>query len=89
MKRISTLNVKDKQFLSEFSDWFGETRTLNTTLHIEIKDNLTFVVTPVAFKPRLGKELKSMVEVRVWLDPKPLNNVQKQSPKVFCEKRCS
>ena len=41
--------------------------------HIEIKDNLSFLVTPVlknpfAFKSRLERERKCMVEVRLWLD---------------------
>ena len=39
IKRISTINVSDEQFLSEFSDCFGEIGTLKNTHHIEIKDN--------------------------------------------------
>ena len=45
--RISAINVSRKQFLSEFSDCFGEIETLKNTHHIEIKDNVTPVVTPV------------------------------------------
>ena len=47
IKRISAVNVSDDQFLSEFSDCFGEIGTLKNTHHIEIKDNVTDVVTPV------------------------------------------
>ena len=46
-KSISAINVSRKQFLSEFSDCFGEIGTLKNTHHIEIKDNVTPVVTPV------------------------------------------
>ena len=55
--------MKSGQFLSEISDWFGETGTLKATHHIEIKDNFAFVVTPI---PK--------IRVRVWLDPRPLND---------------
>ena len=51
IKRISTINVSDEQFLSEFSDCFGEIGTLKNTHHIEIKDNVTPVVTPVTKIP--------------------------------------
>ena len=44
IKRISAVNVSDEQFLSEFSDCFGETGTLKNTHHIEIKDNVTETV---------------------------------------------
>ena len=40
IKRISAVNVSDEQFLSEFSE-------KKNTHHIEIKDNVTPVVTPV------------------------------------------
>ena len=70
IKRISTINVSDEQFLSEFSDCFGEIGTLKNTHHIEIKDNVTPVVTPVrkiplALKPKLEKELKRMVDLDI------------------------
>ena len=45
IKRISAINVNDEQYLSEFSDCFGEIETLKNTHHIEIKDNLTDVIT--------------------------------------------
>ena len=47
IKRISAVNVSNEQFLSEFSDCFGEIKTLKNTHHIEIKDNVTPVVIPV------------------------------------------
>ena len=45
IKCISVVNVSNEQFLSEFSDCFGETRTLNNTHNIEIKNKVTHVVT--------------------------------------------
>ena len=79
IKRISAINVSDEQFLSEFSDCFGEIGTLKNTHHIEIKDNVTPVVTPVrkmslALKPKLEKELKRMVDLDI-IEPvqKPTN----------------
>ena len=53
--------------MSELSDCFGEIGTLRNTHHIEIKDNVTSVVTPVgkiplALKPKLEKKLKRMVD---------------------------
>ena len=70
IKRISTVNVSDEQFLSEFSDCFEEIRTLKNTHHIEIKDNLSSLVTPVrkisiALKPKLENELKRMVDLDI------------------------
>ena len=52
--------------MSEFSNCFGEIGTLKNTHHIEIKDNVTTVVTPVrkialSLRPKLEKELKCMV----------------------------
>ena len=41
IKRISAINVSDEQFLSEFSDYFGEIGTLKNTHHIDVKDNVT------------------------------------------------
>ena len=63
IKRISAVNKSNEQFLSEFSDCFGEIRTLKNTHHIEIKDNVTPVVIPVRkilfiLKLKLEKELK-------------------------------
>ena len=58
IKRISAINVSDEQFLSVFSDCFGEIGTLKNIPYIEIKDNVTPVVTPVrkislVLKPKL------------------------------------
>ena len=58
IKRISAINVSDEQFLSVFSDCFGEIGTLKNIPYIEIKDNVTPVVNPVrkislALKPKL------------------------------------
>ena len=54
----------------QFSDCFGEIGTLKNTNHIKIKDNVTHVVTlvrkiPLALKPKLGKELKRMVDLGI------------------------
>ena len=49
IKRISAINVSGEQFLPEFSDCFGEIGTLKNTHHIEIKDNVTPLVTPVKY----------------------------------------
>ena len=56
--------------MSEFFYCFGEIGTLKTTHHIEIKDNLTPMVTPVrkiplALKPKLEKGLKRMVDLDI------------------------
>ena len=70
IKRISAINVSGEQFLSEFSDCFGEIGTLKNTHHIEIKDKVTPVVTPVrkiplALKLKLEKELKRIVDLYI------------------------
>ena len=70
IKRISGVNVSDEQLLSEFSDCFGNIGTRKNTHHIENKDNVTPVVTPVrkipiALKPKLEKELKRMVDLDI------------------------
>ena len=45
IKCISAVNLlSDKQFLSEFSDCFGEIGTLKNTHHVEVKDNVTIRV---------------------------------------------
>ena len=59
IKCISAVNLlSDKQFLSEFSDCFGEIWTLKNTHHVEIKDNVTIGVWWIAketfcFKPKV------------------------------------
>ena len=69
--------------MSEFSDCFGEIGTLKNTHHIEIKDNVPPVVTPVrkiplALKSTLEKELKHMVDFDI-IEPvqKPTNWVSR------------
>ena len=57
-------------FFSEFHDCFREIGTLITTHHIEVKDNVKPVVTPFfkvphAFKLKLEKELKRMVDLDI------------------------
>lgn len=47
IKRIYTVNVRGEKSLFEFCNCFREIGTLNNTHHIEIKDNVTPVVTPV------------------------------------------
>ena len=56
-----------KRFFSEFHDSFGEIGTLNTTHHVEVKDNVKPVVrkVPHALKPKLEKELKRMVDLDI------------------------
>ena len=68
-------------FFSEFHDCFEETGNLNTTHHIEVKDNFKKVVTPVhkvphVLKPKLEKELKRMVGLDI-IEPikKPTDSV--------------
>ena len=46
IERISAVNLSDEQFSSDFSDYFGEIGNLKNSHHIEIKDNVTNVVTP-------------------------------------------
>ena len=70
IKRISAMNVSDEQFLYVFSDCFGEIGTLKNIPYIEIKDNVTPVVTLVrkislALKPKLETELKRMVDLDI------------------------
>ena len=55
IKCISSLNISDEQFSSEFSDCVGEIETLKNTRHIEIKDNVTPLVTSVRKIPHTLK----------------------------------
>ena len=61
IKHIFAINVSGEQFLSEFSDCFGEIGTLRNTHHIEIKDNVIPVViskdTP-RFEAKIRKGIK-------------------------------
>ena len=70
IKRMSTVNVTNEQFLAKFFYCFGEIGTLKDTYHIEIMDNVTPVVTParkipLALKSKLEKELKRMVDLDI------------------------
>ena len=70
IKRICRIETNKEMFFSEFHDCFGEIGTLNTTHHIEVKDNVKPVVTPVrnvphALKPKLAKELKQMIDLDI------------------------
>ena len=47
IKRICSIESKENSFPFEFSDCFGEIGTLRNTCQIEIKENLTPVVTPI------------------------------------------
>ena len=46
IKRICRIETNKEMFFSEFHDCFGEIGTLNTTHHIEVKDNVKPVVNP-------------------------------------------
>ena len=69
----------NETFFSEFHDCFREIGTSNTTHHIEVKNNVKPVVTPVhkvphVLKPKLEKELKKMVDLHIAeLIEKPSN----------------
>ena len=70
IKCICSVESKKNSFLFEFSDCFREIGTLNKTHHIEIKENLTSVVTPVrriphSLKPKVEKELKRMIDLDI------------------------
>ena len=79
IKLISAVNVSDKQFLCEFSDCFEEKGILKNTHHIEMKDNVTEVTPvrkiPLAFKPKLEKGLKRMVD---WNNIEPVEKTNRQ-----------
>ena len=59
--------------MTEFSDCFGEIGTLKNTYHIEIKDNVTPVVTFVRkiHLTKLEKESKQMIDFDIV---KPIQN---------------
>ena len=70
IKRICRMRNVCENFSSKFHDCFGEIVTLNTTHHIEIKDSVKPVVTPVCKVPhvlnlKLGKELIRMVDLDI------------------------
>ena len=69
IKYISVVNISNKQFLSEFSDCIGEIETPKNIHHIEIKDNVTLVITLVkkilALKSTLQKELKHIIDLGI------------------------
>ena len=52
IKRICRIERNSETFFSEFHDCFGEIGTLDTTHHIEIKDNVKPVVNPVHKVPQ-------------------------------------
>ena len=79
IKCISAVNVSGEQFLSEFSKCFGEIGILKNTRHIEIKDKVTPVVTPVRKIPlALEKEWKRMVDLDIIESVQKLNKVIKR-----------
>ena len=70
IKCIYSIELKENSLLSEFSDCLWEIGTLNKIHQIEIKENFTPVVTPVrqiphSLKPKVEKELKSMVDLNI------------------------
>ena len=66
VKHIFAVILSDEQFLSEFSDCFGEIGTLKNTHYIGIKDSVTPVVTPVRKIPlALKPKLKHMVNLDI------------------------
>ena len=67
MRTFTISETNSEKFFSEFHDCFGEIGTLNTTHHIEVKDNVKPAVTPVRKVPHtlksiLEKELKRLVD---------------------------
>ena len=69
------MKCKQWAIFSKFSDCFWEIGTSKNIHHIEIKDNVTPVVTPVrkiphALKPKLENELKWMVDLNIIELPK-------------------
>ena len=64
--------------MSEFSDCTGEIETLKNIHHIEIKDNVTLVITLVkkillALKSKLEKELKHIIDLDI-IEPIQIEN---------------
>ena len=64
------MKCKQWAIFSKFSDCFWEIGTSKNIHHIEIKDNVTPVVTPVrkiplALKPKLENELEWMVDLNI------------------------
>ena len=56
VKRIGRTETNSETFFSEFHDCFGEIGTLNATYHIEVKDDVKPVVTPVRKVPHVKKK---------------------------------
>ena len=77
IKYISVINISNKQFLSEFSDCIGEIETPKNIHHIEIKDNVTLVITLakkiLALKSKLEKELKHIIDLDI-IEPIQIEN---------------
>ena len=66
IKRICIIEKKCGNFFSESHDCLGEIGNLNATDHIEVKANVkpvvtTFHIVPHAFKPKLEKVLKGII----------------------------
>ena len=63
IKRVLNIDTTDTDFLTEFSDCFGQISFLPGTHHIVLKDNMTPFIhaprrVPVALRPKLKEELK-------------------------------
>ena len=56
IKIICRIETNSETFFLGFHDWFGKIGTLNTTHHIEVKDNVKPVITPIR---KVSHELKS------------------------------
>ena len=62
IKRICRIETNGEMFFSEFHDCFGEIGTLNTTHHIEVKDNVKPVITPIRKVPHALKPKSKPIE---------------------------
>ena len=67
IKRVLKIDITDIDFLTEFSDCFGQIGCLLGTHHIVLKDNVTPVIhaprrVPVAQRPKLKEELEQIHE---------------------------
>ena len=67
IKRVLKIDITDIDFLTEFSDCFGQIGCLLGTHHIVLKDNVTPVIhaprkVPVAQHPKLKEELEQIHE---------------------------